>query len=307
MIYRVTLISTIALVFVAGALAHMRLDEPGRPERTPIRQSRRIVSMAPSITETLYALGLGDRVVGVTRFCEYPPEVRTKPRVGGLLDPNYEAVVALKPDLVIILEEHVQALPGFQKLKLDTLVVSHQTIEGVIESFSTIGRVCGKGPEGQRLAEQHENRLRNILAKTESLPRPRVLMSLDRTFGRGHLADVYVAGVDRYFDRMITLAGGQNAYTGSGVRSPVISAEGIVSLNPEVIIDLVHKDTLSQSDSKTIAADWNQLSQVEAVKRGRVWVFDQDYAFVPGPRVFRLVEDLARAIHPEAKWERTAN
>ena len=95
-------------------------------------------------------------------------------RVGGLLDPNYEAIVALKPDLVILLEEHVQALPGFQKLKLDTLVVSHQTIDGVIESFRTIGKFCGKGPEGRRMAEEHENRLRHILAKTQSLPRPRV-------------------------------------------------------------------------------------------------------------------------------------
>lgn len=302
MVHRITLIAAILLAFSASILAHRRLDDPMRPEIMPLWQCRRIVSMAPSITETLYALGLGDRVVGVTRYCEYPPEVKDKPRVGGYYDPNFEAIVALQPDLVVMLEKHEQSLPGLEKLKLETLVVSHKTIEGIIESFRTIGRVCGKGVEGRRMAYDYQNRLRRIRDKTEHLPRPRVLFALDRTMGRGHLADVYVVGADDYFDRIIELAGGENVYRGQGVRYPVVSSEGILWLNPDVIVDLAPKQVLEQTDRQTLVSDWDELGQVEAVKKHRVLVFDQDYASIPGPRFLRLVEDLARVLHPEVDW-----
>ena len=303
MAHRITLVVLIVLVFSASLIVQRRFDEPLRPEVTPFWQCRRIVSMAPSITETLYALGLGDRVVGVTRDCRYPPEVKDQVRIGGYFDPNFEAIVALKPDLVIMLEEQERSLPDFEKLKLEVLVVSHQTIEGVIESFRTIGRVCGKGPEGRRMAYDYEGRLGRIYEKTRRLPRPRVLMSLDRTRGQGHLTDVYVVGDDDYFDRIIELAGGENACRQQGIRYPIISPEGILWLGPEVIIDLVYPSLLEKIDRKTIVDDWNELGQIEAVKNHRVVVFDQDYACVPGPRMIQLVEDLARVLHPEVKWD----
>ena len=144
--------------------------------------------MAPSITETLYALGLGDRVVGVTRYCQYPPEVKGKPQIGGYYDPNFEAIVALKPDLVVMLDEHELIAAGLRKAESEDAGGMSQDHRGIIESFRTIGRVCGKEAEGRRMAEQYETRLRRIRAKTRGLPRPRVLMALDRTFGQGHLS-----------------------------------------------------------------------------------------------------------------------
>lgn len=303
MAYRITLVAAIVLVFSASLVAQRWMDAPLQPEALPTWQCRRIVSLAPSITETLYALGLGDRVVGVPRDCNYPPEVRDKPKIGGYYNPNYEAILVLKPDLVVMLDEHVQALPGFKKLKLETLAVSHQTIEGVIDSFRTIGRVCGRGIEGRRLADDFERRLRRIREKTQYLSKPRVLMALDRTRGSGHLADVYVVGGDDYFDRMIELAGGQNAYTDRRVRYPILSPEGMLSLNPDVIIELVCEAVLGQVDRNKIVDDWNDLGQVEAVRNGRIRVFDQDYATVPGPRCILLIEDMARALHPEVNWD----
>ncbi len=94
--------------------------------------------MAPSLTETIYALGLGDRLVGATRYCLYPPEARAIPKVGGFLDPNFEAIIALKPDLVILLTEHERTLPGFQKLGLETHVVCHKNMAGIIDSLRSI-------------------------------------------------------------------------------------------------------------------------------------------------------------------------
>ena len=259
--------------------------------------------MAPSITETLYALGLGDRVVGVTRYCEYPPDVRRKTRVGGYLDPNLEAILTLKPDLVIMLEEHAESMPSMDKLKLETLVVNHKTIDGVIDSFRAIGRRCGKGPKGRRMAHRFKSRLERISEAAQGLPRPKVLFVLDRTFGRGHLTDVYVAGADEYFDTIIESAGGRNACRVRTVRNPVVSPEGILRLDPDVIVDLVRPEVIERFDRPTILADWNELAQVKAVRNGQLLIFDKSYACVPGPRLLQLVEDLARALHPEVDWE----
>ena len=329
--YRLALIGAIFLVFAASLLAQRRIDVPVKPEASPRWQCRRIVSMSPSITETLYALGLGDRVVGVERNCHYPPEVENVKKtgdVGGYYDPNLEAILALKPDLVIMLEEQAQALPNFEKLNLETFVVLHQTVDGIIESFRTIGGKCGKGPEGRRMAREFQSRVDRIRQRTQPLSHPRVLFVLDRTFGRGHLSDLYVAADDSYIDTIIGWAGGQNAYSRKGVRYPVVSTEGILKLNPDVIVDLVPPgiveklggdellkqnpdatldsapvETLRKLGHQAILDDWNDVKTVAAVKNNRVLIFDQDYASVPGPRFLHLVEDLARQLHPDAGWD----
>jgi len=298
MYYRVALISAIAMTFAASLEANRRLDGSAAPAPKASESCRRIVSVAPSITETLYALGLGPRVAGVTRYCAYPPEVRQKPHIGGYYDPNFEAVVALRPDLVVMLDDHERSLPGFRQLGMNTLVVSHRTVEGIVDSFRAIGAACGRTNEGRRLAREYENRLARLRDRTEGRLRPRVLLALDRTFGQGRLADIYVAGVDGYFDRIIHWAGGQNAFSGRGVRNPVVSSEGVAWLNPDVIVDLAPGKLVEQLGREAIAADWNELQRVEAVRHGRVYVIDQDYALVPGPRFIRLVEDLAALLHP---------
>jgi len=301
------LIGAIFLVFAASLVAQKRIDVPTRPEVSPRWQCRRIVSMAPSITETLYALGLGDRVVGVERDCHYPPEVehvKKTGNVGGYYDPNIEAILRLKPDLVIMLEEQALALPKLERLKLQTLVVSHQSIDGVIESFRTIGRAGGKGPEGRQMARDFQNRINRIRERTQGLSHPRVLCALDRTFGCGHLADLYVAGDDNYIDAIIELAGGQNAYRQRGVRYPVVSTEGVLRLNPDVIVELVPASAIEKHGRQTILDDWKGLQEVAAVKDHRILVFGNDYAMVPGPRLLRFVEDLAERLHPEAPWDK---
>jgi iron complex transport system substrate-binding protein len=258
--------------------------------------------MAPSITETLYALGLSDRLVGVTRYCTYPPEVQRLPRVGGFLDPNFEAIVALKPDLVILLEEHEQSLPGFQKLGLRTTVVCHKYIDGIIESLRTVASVCGVEDRGRRVADDIQSRLDRIRDKTAHAKRPRVMIAIDRIQGSGGLVDVYIAGDDGYFDNMIELAGGENAYHRALARFPVVSTEGIMRINPDVIVDLVSGMDTEHFQTERTLADWQGLAGVEAVKRHRVYTFNRDYSTVPGPRFIRFVEDLARLLHPELDW-----
>ncbi len=303
-----TLLAMIFVVFAGSLLAQRRIDEPLRPAFMPLWRCGRIVSMAPSITETLYALGLGRFVVGVSHESKYPPEVerlKTLKKlgdVGGYFDPNFEAILALKPDLVIMLEEQAQSLPGLAKLNLETLVVCHKTVEGVIESFRTIGRVCGKGREGRWMERSFRDRLARIEDRTRMFPRPRVLIVLDRLLDCGHLADVYVAGVDDYFDTIIRLAGGENAYRQPGVRYPVVSPEGIFRLNPDVIVELLRRDKVREIGEQKVLDDWKDVGAMAAVKNHRVLIFDQDYA-VPGPRFIQLVEQLARTLHPRVDAE----
>lgn len=299
---KLILVVIILLVFTASFLGKGFLAGPPQGEVRDARRAQRIISLAPSITETLFALELGDRVVGVTRYCDYPPEANQKARVGGYLNPNFEAVVALRPDLVVTLAAAEQSLSAFDKLRLRTLVVCHKSVGGILDSITTIGRACGAEAKAHQIVSDIQRRIQCIERQTAGLERPRVMFAIERTLGSGRLEDVYVAGCDGYFDTMIWIAGGRNAYRQGAVRFPVVSTEGLLKMNPQVIIDMVPGLARGQFDSETILADWQQLEQVEAVASGRVYLLDDDYAFVPGPRFIMLLEKLARMIHPEINW-----
>jgi iron complex transport system substrate-binding protein len=299
---RLLLAAMLSAIFVGSFLAQQL---PGRGElREPRdRQINRIVSMAPSITETLYALGLGDRVVGVTRYCRYPPEVQEVAKVGGYHNPNFEAVVALDPDLVVLLSGDEPSRSAFGKLGIRTLVVCHNNVEGILDSFLQIGRIGRAEADARRMIEDTRARMERVRQKTAGLPRPKVLFAIDRSTRPDKLEDVYVAGSDGFFDSIITLAGGQNAYPQTSVRFPVVSAEGILWMNPDVILDLSFAVAQGQQDREKTLAAWQQVDEVQAVKSGRVHALDQDYALVHGPRFVLLIEDLTRLIHPEIDWQ----
>ena len=148
-----------------------------------------IISLAPSITEILFSLGLGDRVAGVTRFCDYPPEALEKAEVGGYFDINYEAVLALEPDLAIHLSEHDDARTRLGNLGIPTLAVDHRRVEGILESISIIAGNCGAREKGENLRLSLENRIREVregfLAKPSSRSvvhsKPRVLVAVGRS------------------------------------------------------------------------------------------------------------------------------
>lgn len=298
---RLLLAAVVLAVFGGSFLARALLGN-GEPKEPPGQKVERIVSMAPSITETLCALGLGDRVVGVTSYCRYPPEVQKVAKVGGYHNTNFEAVVALEPDLVVLLSGDEQCLSALRKLGIRTLVVCHNDVEGILDSFLQIGRVGGAEADAQRMMAGIRARMGRIRQKTAGLPRPEVLLVAQRSPYPDKLEDVYVAGSDGFFDSIIALAGGENSYPPTSVRFPVVSAEGILWMNPDVILDLTSGVAQGQHDQETLLGAWQQVADVKAVKTGRVHSLDQDYAFVHGPRFILLIEDLARLIHPEIGW-----
>ncbi len=291
----------VILLFAGSHLAQSYLDQPAvGPSDTSTPQ--RIISLAPSVTEVLFALGLDDRVVGVTRFCQYPAEAVGKPRVGGYFDPNYEAILALKPDMVFTLTGKEENRPAFEKMGLRCVALCHLNVEGILDSIEQIGRICDVAEAADRLLADLRGRMRQIERRTAGLRRPRVLFAIDRPRGSGRLDDVYIAGSDGHVDRMIAMAGGQNAYRGP-IRFPIVSAEGILGLNPEVLIDMVPSLADDPSVAAAAAKDWRQLPQVDAVAHDRVHVLNENFISVPGPRFILVVEKLARLIHPEVEWD----
>lgn len=250
----------------------------------------------------LFALDLGDRVVGVTRYCDYPEAARTKPAVGGFLDPSYEAILALSPDLVVVQQDSGEARARLEALGLATLRVDQQDVAGILTSVQTIARACGVPERGTALAGGLRARLDELEARTRGLPRPRVLVVVGREPGSGPIRSVWVAGPRVFYAEVVALAGGVNAYAGPGGAFPEVSREGLIALDPQVILDVVPEVGRRGLDPSAVLAEWDALGELAAVRDGRVVLLDQPFMERPGPRVVAMVEAVARALHPEAAW-----
>jgi len=270
-----------------GVLVWVGACSPATAEDRP----RRIVSLAPSVTEVLFAAGAGPRVVGVTSYCRFPREALTLPKVGGYLTPSYEALVALQPDLVVTLAEHADVEPKIRAVGIEILRVDHRSLEGIVRSIEQVGERCGITTRAKPAADA----LRQALAAARRLvagPAPRVLIC----FGRAEdFRRLTAAAPGTIHDDLITQAGGTNVLTSGTVAYPTLSAEGVMRLNPDVIIEF----SSGGADAEALRRQWSRLDSVRAVRNGRVHVFAGEFLSVPGPRFARFAGTIARAIRGE--------
>jgi iron complex transport system substrate-binding protein len=246
----------------------------------------------------LFALGLGNQVVGVTNYCDYPPEALTKNKIGGYYDLNLEAVVALRPDLVVCLPEHAGSLVDFERLDLWHLTLDHRKVETILESLMTLGNTCGVTERAKSIVQGIRQRITSVQKRVIDGKRPRVLVSVGRNMGSATINDIYVAGRTGFYDEMITLAGGINAYQGS-LAFPVVTGEGLLRLEPEIIIDMVTDLPKSGLNESEVLQQWDSFPDLPAVKQRRVFLFTDDFVVVPGPRFIQILEKMAAVIHPE--------
>ena len=274
-----------------------------QPEKTPVNGYSRIVSTSPSFTETLFALGQGDRVVGVTRFCNYPPEAKTRPKVGGYLDPNYEAIAALRPDMVLVLPENENIHKYIGQLGLNYRVINNKTVTDILDEIVLIGDLCAAGGSADSLRNLIVRRMECVRQQVADHSRPKVLLAIGRNVGQGVLEEVYIAGQHTYFNELIEAAGAINAYTTVGAAYPMLSAEGILNLAPDIIIDMVPSMTMAQYSVEAIKAEWRTVPGLTANGRTKIFIIDSDYATIPGPRFILLLEELAAVLHPEISWD----
>jgi len=252
---------------------------------------QRIISFAPSITETLFALSCGKNVVGVTAFCTYPAQVRHLPKVGGYIDPNFEMIIRLKPDLVIMLKEHEQ-LKDFLKLNgIDYLLVDNHNLEAIIGSILQIGTVCGKPKQADSLVSQIKNECIQHVTKQDNPPR--VFLCADRDVrGSGAISRVFAAGKSTFYSDLLEATGLQNALRSENLEYPQLSAEGIMQLQPDIIIDLSMRTGSPVLDGGI--KDWAALADIPAIKNNMVFCLNGDFMTIPGPRVFLILKEFKK-------------
>jgi iron complex transport system substrate-binding protein len=250
----------------------------------------RIVSLAPAVTETLFALGEGDAVVGVSQYCDYPQAATRLPKVGTFLTPNVEAIAALRPDLIIGpgLSSSRREVRMLEAMGYPTLTVNDTSLDGIEQSITLIGARTGAQEAARRLLgaiQAHIEEVRTRLERTK----PRTVVMLV-----GHQPMVAV-GRGTFLDDLLHLAGGDNIADLSAQNWPRLSIEYIIAMRPEVILD-----GAMGSDANTPTGFWARYPTIPAVRDHRVFGYPQDPMLHPGPRVWQSLEILARRIHPEA-------
>lgn len=279
-----------ALAVASPAAAFTTRDMLGRDVTLPAPPVR-IVSLVPSVTEVLYALNAADALVGVTDYCDFPAEARRKPRVGGMVAPSLEAVVALRPDLVIATTEGTRedTVAQLTRLRVPVYLVAAHRVADVTSLIVRMGALTGRQAAAESLVARLEARIESVKKAVLTLGRPRVLYVL-------WPEPLIVPGPNTIVTELIQLAGGQSLTADDADDWPRYSLEAAVARRPEVILLANHG-----AGTGAIAADkWRRLTDLPAVRAGRLRSVDGDLMHRYGPRVVDGLEQLARAIHPEA-------
>lgn len=266
---------------------------------------QRIISLSPSITETVYALGLGDKLIAVTDYCDYPVAAQDLPKVGGYTDTSLEAVVALQPDLVIMLKAQQKLRQQLESLGIQTHQVDNSQLLGIQAGIASIGQRTGSEKQANLMLDAIKQQIEQVQAKVNDLSSVATLVSIAHYVNDEQLDTVYVAGQHDFYNDLLKIAGGKNVYTGTHIMVPSVTAEGVIRMNPDVIIDVFPEADDHNSDMDQVKRQWQTLASVSAVQSGRVHIIQRDYASVPGPRVFNLLPEIAELLHPEINWADT--
>jgi cobalamin transport system substrate-binding protein len=254
----------------------------------------RIVSLVPSVTEIVFSLGAQDRLVGRTDFCDYPLAVRAKPSVGGMVNPNLETLVALKPDLVIGTDEgnREETFRQLERLRIPTYLVHANRIAETVDLIARVGELTGHQADAPRLTGEMLRRVEAVRRAVAPFPRPRVLYVLWPD-------PLIVPGRASMLTELIEIAGGVSITAGDGDAYPRLSLEAAVTRAPEVII-LADHSTGASTAGRAAPEKWQRLVSVPAIRAGRLHSADLSILHRYGPRVPEGLETLARMIHPEA-------
>ncbi|OGE24556.1 MAG: hypothetical protein A3J42_10435 [Candidatus Dadabacteria bacterium RIFCSPHIGHO2_12_FULL_53_21] len=282
-----TLLRFIILAVLSASFLSARAAE--KPER--------IVSLSPNLTHMIYALGELDKVVGVTLYSDFPPKAKELPSVGGWINPNYEAILALRPDLVILMKDQDTIFGAkIRELGLKTLVTdSNDSVKDILKTIILLGEVLGKGAEAERIVSDIESTLNGIRKSTNGASRKKVLLVVGRS--PGTLEDIYVIGRNNYINELIELAGGENAVENTRL-SIKITKEAVLTLDPDVIIEINHEKFDKEAE---ILGIWSTLSQSRAVRDGQVYILPSTVVLHPSQTIVEGAKVLTEVLHPELR------
>jgi len=285
--------------------------QPEKPQSetnaSEISSPQQVISLAPSITETLFALDAGDKVVAVTDYCQYPNQVKKLPKVGGYLDPNLEQIVRLKADIVILLERQQSLNRQLQQLGIQTLSIDNSSLTGIRNSIIDIGSAVNKVSSARHLVSEFDNRLEAIKQKVRDQPEPTVLLAIAHSSHTDFLDKVYIAGQQDFYNDLLSFVGAKNVFHGPNIKVPAVSTEGLLRLNPQIIVDIFPGEEVYSPDLTKLRQQWQRLDKMDAISNKQLHIIQADYAVIPGPRIIQLAEDLARIFHPQLDWDSSQN
>jgi iron complex transport system substrate-binding protein len=254
--------------------------------------------MAPHLTETVFALGQGSRVIAVGSFDDYPPEAAALPKVGGYVDPNLEKIAMLAPELIIVPGKD-QKVTDFCAMKgISVLNVNMDSLETIDSGIEQIGQRLGCEKEAAALRARIKGELDEVGNAVQGLPRPKVLII---TMRQDHnLNSLYTANRRSFISELVDCAGGDNVFSDAATTYLEASKETIVVKAPDVIIELHAGENIDSAEQGRYKADWQQLATLPAVQAGRIYLIMESFAARPGPRVGEVARIIARHLHREA-------
>jgi len=303
--YPKRLILLAAIVAVAGGMwttgspvvAHAQAEE-GQASVRDGAPVTRIISLVPALTEVLFAIGAGPQVVAVGSYDDFPPEVKALPRVGALLDPDVERILALRPGLVITYGSQNALELQLARAGIRTFTYRHGGVAGILEAVRDLGAATGRAADGERKAREIEAQLDTVRTTVRPFGRPRTLLVFSRQ--PQSLQQMYVSGGVGFLDDILQIAGGANVFADVPRESVQPSHETLLARAPEVIIELHATGMMASTGVLRERSLWAALASIPAVRGDRIHFLDGSYLVVPGPRVGLAAEALARALHPEA-------
>lgn len=275
--------------FMANITPRTFVDDAGR-KLYIAKPPTRVISLAPSITEMLFALGLDGQIIAVTEFCNYPAAALSKPKIG-YARPNLESLVALRPDLIVAPQEFVRAdtLAKLDELKIPVFMLEAKTVEDIMLQIQSLGKIFNRTSVSDTVTDGMRVRMADVTRRIAGSEKKRVLYVLN-----SH--PLITVGPGSYIHQMIGLAGGINIAAGSSTPYPKLSLETVLQEDPEILIFPIGS---VESVPKSEQQEWNRWSNLSAVRNHQLRDVSSDALNRPGPRVVEGLEHLARAIHPE--------
>jgi len=266
--------------------------------------SQRVISTSPAITEILFEIGAGDRVVGVTDYCNYPKNACRLPSIGGPLNPSTEKWIALKPDLIILQDDSVVLNKHAKVFKIPTLEVSVNNLENILTSIQVIADAMQIPKAGKQLVDKITTQIDNYRTSIGKTKARHVLMLLSDTNDPSR--DLYAVGRNTFLNELLSIAGGENILPDTMATYPKISKEFIIAKSPEIIIEIGPTANLSSEGILNRKKAWTIYPTINAVKNDRLYFVGADYILIPGPRLVKILDILTRNIHPKL-FPSTAN
>ncbi len=258
-----------------------------------------IITMSPNITETVFALGQGDRVIAVSSYSDYPPEVKSLPVVGGYIDPNLEKITMLAPGLIILPGQHEKVADLAKQNGIPVLHAHMDNLATIQSGIERIGDALGCPDKAAALWNRIQGELDAVRNAVAGLPQPKVL--LINTRSSHDLNNLFTVGNKSFLSEMLDVAGGENIFGDQATDYFEASKESVVLRAPDIIIEFHAGENLSKEELQRYRDDWNALPSLPAVEHDRIYMFEDSYALRPGPRIALIAVQMARWLHPDAE------